>query len=169
VDVPIEVVARVRTVTVTMDYDVVATTDGASLAHQRFDRSTLARVVWTSYVPEGSVDMYALVSDAVRAANPDRARDVETRWKSVCGDNTTVQQVLQARRTRGDSGHYSRNELGRFMAGAAFVFLQDLPPVQDLALVAAAGGYEPLQKDLAQLDDVDDVDLGVALSGTDGR
>ena len=169
IDIPIEVVARTREVTVGVEYEVIATADGASLAHQRYDRSTLARVVWTSYTPEGSLDAYALVSDVLRAASPDRARDVETRWKSTCGESTTLQQVLQARRSTSASGRYQRGTLARFMAGAAFVFLEDLPPAEDLALVAAAGGWEPLRQDLARLDAVDDVDLGVAMSEADSR
>lgn len=164
VDVPIEVVARTREVSVPVEYEVIATADGATLAHQRFERSTMARVVWTSYVPEGSLDAYTLVSDAVRAEHPDRARDVETRWKTTCGEATTLQQVLQARRSTTTSNRYERGTLARFMAGAAFVFLEELPPTEDLALVAASQGWEPVRQDLARLDAVDDVDLGVALS-----
>src|SRR5262245_5421134 len=126
VDVPIEVVARVRDVTVDVDYEVIATEDGTSLAHEHAPRASRARVVWTSFVPEGDVGLYALVSDVVRAANPDHARDVETRWKNVCGETTTLQQVLAARReTRGEAG-YDRGVLGRFATGTAFVFLQEL-------------------------------------------
>ena len=165
VDVPIEVVARVRDVTVDMDYEVVSTVDGTSLAHERGPRTAQARAVWTSYVPEGDVTHYALVSETVRSANPQRAKDVETRWKAVCGEGTTLQQVLTARlATRGDAG-YDRGVLPRFVAGTAFVFLQELPPAQDLALAALSGGWQPLHRELARLDGMDDVDLGVALGG----
>ena len=163
VDVPIEVVARVRDVTVDVDYEVIATEDGTSLSHEHAPRSSRARVVWTSFVPDGDVASYALVSDAVRAANPDRAKDVETRWKNVCGDATTLQQVLTARReNRGDAG-YDRSSIGRFATGTAFVFMQELPPAQDLALAALCNGWQPLGKELTRLDGMDDVDLGVAL------
>jgi len=163
VDVPIEVVSRVRDVTVDVDVEVIATRDGTSLSHERAPRTSRARVVWTSYVPEGDVASYALVSEAVRAQNPERAKDVETRWKAVCGETTSLQQVLAARReTRGDVG-YDRGTLGRFVAGTAFVFMQELPPAQELALAALASGWQPLEKELTRLDGVDDVDLGVAL------
>ncbi len=163
VDVPIEVVARVRDVTVDVDYEVISTHDGTSLAHDRSPRSSRARVVWTSYVPEGELTHYALVSESVRSANPTRAKDVETRWKAVCGDGTTLLQVLSARReTRGEAG-YERGVLPRFVQGAAFVFLQELPPAHDLALAALSGGWQPLHRELARLDSMDDVDLGVAL------
>ena len=71
--------------------------------------------------------------------------------------------MLSARReTRGDQG-YDRGMMGRFAAGTAFVFLQELPPAQDLALAALSGGWQPLRKELSRLDGMDDVDLGVAL------
>ncbi len=169
VNVPVEVVARVRNVTVDVDYEVIATREGATLAHQRTQRSTSARVVWTSFNPEGDLGDYALISDVVRAAQPERAAQVETRWKDVCGEGTTLRQVLEARRTARSSAHYGRDALPRFMAGAAFVFLQDLPPADDLAFAALAGGWRPLHQDLLRLDQVDDVDLGMAAAGDDGR
>jgi hypothetical protein len=165
VDVPIEVVSRVRDVSVDVDYEVIATVDGTSLSHEHGPRSSRARVVWTSFVPDGDVSSYALVSEAVRTQNPDRAKDIETRWKNVCGDATTLQQVLSARReSHGDQG-YDRGTIGRFVTGTAFVFMQELPPAQDLALAALCNGWQPLEKELTRLDGMDDVDLGVALGG----
>ncbi len=169
VAVPIEVVARVRTVTVPVEYEIAATHGGATLAHQRTERTSSARVVWTAFAPEGDLGAYALVSDAVRASDPDHARQVETRWKSVCGEATTLRQVLEARRSTRGPGRYNRDVLPRFIAGAAFVFLEDLPPVDDLAYAALAGGWKPVQDDLLRLDPTDDVDLGVTASGAGGR
>lgn len=166
IDVPIQVVARVRDVDVAVDYEVVATRDGAPLAHQHVQRATSARVVWTSYQPEGDVGAYALVSDLVRAANPNRARDVETRWKGVCGDNTTLQQVLSASLHANPEQHYRHETLVNFMGGAAFVFLQELPPPEDLAYAALAHGGGQLRDDLLRLDTMDDVDLGSGVSTT---
>jgi hypothetical protein len=169
VDVPIEVVARIRDVTVGVDYEILSTRDGASLAHQSMDRTTSARVVWTSYQPEGDLDAYSLVSDTYRAAHPDEARGVEKRWKDACGEGTTLQQVLQARRATRDDGRYRRDSLGRFIAGAAFVFLEDLPPSEDLAFAALAKGSSVLRDDLRRLDPIDDVDLGVTVTSSDSR
>src|SRR5262249_22081162 len=63
VEVPIQVVARVRNVEVPVEYQLLSAQGGASLARRRDERSANARVVWTSYVPEGDLDAYALVSD----------------------------------------------------------------------------------------------------------
>lgn len=163
VDVPIDVIARVRNVSVDVEYQVIATQDGSSLLQHRARPSTSARVVWTSYAPEGSVESYELVSETVRASNPQRARDVETRWKTVCGEKTTLRQVLEARLATSRSARYGRQALPRFAAGAAFVFMEDLPPAEDLALAALTGSSKALQRDLMRLDGTDDVDLGVAM------
>ncbi len=162
VTVPIEVVARVRDVNVAVDAEVLSTETGTSLSHRRIPRSTSARVVWTSYVPEGELDRYSLVTDEVRANEPDRAKAVETRWKTVVGDGVTLAQVLAARRETKGEARYDKGSLGRFALGTAFVFLQELPPANDLARAALMQGWTPLADELARLDGIDEVDLGVA-------
>lgn len=172
VDVPIEVVARIRDVTVGVDYEVLNTKNGASVARRRLDRTTSARVVWTSYQPEADVASYALVSETTRSSNPARVKDVETRWKAVCGETTTIAQVLEARLASSNSssnGRYGRDALPRFIAGAAFVFLQELPPVEDLALAAVAQSSGALRDDLLKLDAIDDIDIGINVASPDTR
>jgi hypothetical protein len=161
VDVPIEVVARVRDVTVGVDYEVIETANGSTLAHRHFDRATTARVVWTSQQLDGDPGSYALVAEPVRAANPDRAAQVEKKWAAVCGTTTTIAQVVDARHKTGGAGRSARESLPRFAAGAAFVFLEDLPPANDMALSALTQGPSPLRDDLLRLDPIDDADLGV--------
>jgi hypothetical protein len=167
--VPIEVVARVRTVTAEIEYEVMASHGGGTLARQRIARSTSARVLWTSYAPQGDLDAYVLVSETSRAADPERAKQVESRWKSVCGERTSLRQVLEARRSTRGPGRYERGALTRLMAGAAFVFLEELPPPEDLAFAALSGGWQPLREDLLRLDAIDDVDLGLTVAGSGGR
>src|SRR5262249_43089057 len=71
IEVPVEVVARRRDVTVKARYELIGIRDGATLAQQSFDRATSARVVWTSYQPTGDLDAYALVSEPLRANDPE--------------------------------------------------------------------------------------------------
>ena len=161
VETPIEVVARVRSVSVEVEYELIATRGGATVARQRVERSSSARVVWTSYAPEGDLASYRLVADPVRETDPARFRDVEGRWHSVCGEKTTLRQVLEARRSTRSGARYDRNVLPRIIGGAAFVFLEDLPPPEDLAYAALAGGWQPLRDELLRLDGIDEVDLGL--------
>jgi hypothetical protein len=161
VETPIEVVARVRTVNVVVEYELIAVRGGATVSRQRAECSSQARVVWTSYAPEGDLDSYRLMADPAREADPARYRDVEGRWHSVCGEKTTLRQVLEARRATRGGARYDRNVLPRIIGGAAFVFLEDLPPPEDLAYAALAGGWQPLRDELLRLDGIDEVDLGL--------
>jgi hypothetical protein len=163
VEVPIQVVARVRDVKVGVDYEVIDTRSGTSLVHRHLDRSSSARVVWTSDRFDGDPSSYVLVSDTFRSAHPDRAKEIETRWSDACGAGTTLVQVLEARRNAGSSGRYARQALPRFAAGAAFVFMEDLPPADDLALAALTQSSRSVRDDLVNMDAVDDVDLGVVV------
>lgn len=163
VEVPIQVVSRVRDVKVSVDYEVIDTRSGTSVVHRHLDRSSSARVVWTSDRFDGDPSSYVLVSEPFRAAHPDRAKEIETRWSDACGAGTTIVQVLEARKNAGSTGRYARQALPRFAAGAAFVFMEDLPPADDLALAALTTSSRSVRDDLVNMDSVDDVDLGVAV------
>lgn len=166
VAVPILVVARVRTVTVDVAYDLIATGGAATISHQAGQRSVTARALWTTFIPRGDLDDYALVSDADRASDPQHAREAESRWRLVAGEGTSLRQVLEARRSTGESAHYRHESLSLFFPGGrAFVFLEDLPPTEDLAFAALAHSWGPLADDLLRLDATDDVDLGMAAAG----
>jgi hypothetical protein len=169
VEVPIEVVARIRTATVPVEYELITTRGAATLARNHVERTAEARVVWTLFSPEGDLGDYALVSDVLRAADPNRAKQIESRWKDACGDKTTLGDVLAARRSTRGSQHYSRDVLPRFIAGAAFLFMEDLPPQEDMAYAALAGGWQSVASDLARIDPIDDVDLNVEVAGDDVR
>lgn len=163
VEVPIQVVSRVRDVKVAVDYEVIDTRSGTSVVHRHLDRSGSARVVWTSDRFDGDPSSYVLVSEPFRAAHPGRAKEIETRWSDACGAGTTIVQVLEARKNAGSTGRYARQALPRFAAGAAFVFMEDLPPADDLALAALTQSSRSVRDDLVNMDAVDDVDLGVVV------
>ena len=161
-EVPIDVISRVRDVAVDVEYEVIATKGGVTLARRQDTRTMSARVVWTTYSPEGSPDSYALVSEAVRTAQPDRAKQVETKWKDAVGAGTTIAQVLEAKRASSKKSNDRREVIGRLLAGTAFVMMEELPSAEDLGFAACAGGWKPVYQALARLGELDDVDLGVA-------
>ena len=159
VDVPLDVVSRTRTVTVDLEYELISTRTGATLARHQEPRTMKARVVWTAFTPEGAPDTYSLVSEQTRAGDPDRAKQVETKWKAVVGEGTTLAQVLEAKTASAKQSNDGRQAVARLLAGAAFVMMEDLPSTEDLTFAALAGGWQPIFQDLARLDGVDDVDL----------
>jgi hypothetical protein len=158
-DVPIDVVSRTRTVTVDLEYELISTRTGATLARHQEPRTMKARVVWTAFTPEGAPDSYSLVSEQTRAGDPERAKQVETKWKAVVGEGTTLSQVLEAKTASAKQSNDGRQAVARLIAGAAFVMMEDLPSTEDLTFAALAGSWEPIFQDLARLDGVDDVDL----------
>uniref|UniRef100_A0A832I0Y7 Tetratricopeptide repeat protein n=1 Tax=Eiseniibacteriota bacterium TaxID=2212470 RepID=A0A832I0Y7_UNCEI len=159
VEVEIDVLARARTVSVDVEYEVIAVDDEVTLAGERVQRSLTARTVWTAFSPEGDLDHYALVAAPVRTADPARVRRVEARWKAVAGPTMGVRELLQAARASRGGARYRRDVLPRFYPGASGpVFLDDVPPVEDLAFAALVHGWQPVLADLKRLDAVDDVD-----------
>jgi hypothetical protein len=162
VEVPIQVVSRVRTVDVDLAYEVISTQGGVTLARDSGKRTMKARAVWTAYVPEDGPDSYALVTDEFRTASPERAKQIESKWESVVGAGTTLSQVLDAKRASAKQSGDRAGAIARFAAGAAFVMLEDLPTAEELTYAALAGGWQSVHQALVQLDGVDDVDLGAA-------
>jgi hypothetical protein len=166
VEVPLEVIARTRTVKVNVDYEVISTRGGVTLARKNDPRTIQARVVWTSYVPQGSCGDYSLVSETT---DSEQAKRVQAKWSAVVGEGTTLSQVLEAKRSSANASTDRRQILARFAAGAAFVMLQDLPSTEELAMAALQGGWQPVYQDLLHLDPLDDVDLGLTAAETDQR
>ena len=169
VQVPIEVIARVRDVTVDLEYEVIAARGGATLARHRDPCTMSARAVWTATILDGDVNSYALYSDALRTEDPERCKQIETRWKAVVGDGTTLAQVIEGRRAKRSNGNERAEAVARWIAGAAAVMLEDLPPTEELAYAALVRGWKPVHADLQHLDEIDEVDLGLASSDPERR
>ncbi len=80
------------------------------------------------------------------------------------GEETTLAQVLQAKRSATRRPVDRRRAMASLMAGAAFVLLEELPSTEELAYGALAQASASVHRDLARLDGVDDVDLGIAVA-----
>ena len=169
VAVPIEVIARVRDVAVDLEYEVISARGGATLARRREPCTMSARAVWTASMLDGELDSFALYSDAMRSEDPERCKAIETRWKAVVGEGTTLRQVIEARRAKRSSGNERAEAVARWIAGAAFVMLEDLPPTDELAYAALARGWKTVHADLQRLDEFDEVDLGLATAEPERR
>ena len=159
VDVPIQVIARTRTVDVDLDYEILSTAGGGTLARRHDVRSMRARVLWTAMTPVGAPDTYALYSDEAKAAEPERCKRLETRWKAVIGDGTTLSQVLEEKRNSGRGSSNQSTAMARILAGAAVILLEGLPSTEELALAALTSGWKTVRQDLVSIDVIDDVEI----------
>ena len=165
---PIEMIARTRTVQVDMNYEVIATDGGVTLTRESCPRTIQARAVWTAWIPDGSADNYALVTEEYRGSNPESAREIETEWANVMGAGVTLAQVIDARRACLRKPYDRTAAITRFAAGAAFVMLQELPSARELAQATAENGWQSVRESLVRLDGVDDAEVrGAAVSSTD--
>jgi hypothetical protein len=159
VEVPVEIVARTRSMRVDLAYEVISTKAGATLTRESGPRTLEARAVWTAYLPDGDPDSYSLVSEELRNTHPERARQIETEWRTAMGASTTLAQVIEAKRASVRRPVDRAAAVARCASGAAFVLLEDLPSAQELAQASLVASWGSVRRSLVDLDDVDDVDL----------
>lgn len=158
-EVPFEMRSRQRTVRVQWDVEVLSADDDAVLARDRDAREAVARAVWTSFQPQGGADEYALYPSDWRDRDRERCDSIDRRWKSNCEGLTLPRFLERAKRDR-SRGEYRRDYRGEF-AGGSPVFLNDLPPAVDLAYIALADLWKPVDQALERLDALDDADVPV--------
>jgi hypothetical protein len=167
VEVPIQVIARTRTVDVDLDYELM-TANGGTLTRRKDVRTMNARVLWTAMTPVGAPDTYALYSEEARSADPERCKRIETRWKAVVGDGTTLSQVLEAKRSSPRETDPAQ-AMARIVAGAAVVLLEGLPSADELAVAALNASWKTVYNDLVTFDAVDDIDVEAPAASAEDR
>jgi hypothetical protein len=152
-EVPFEAVSRVRTVEVQVEFEVIDTDQEEALDERRASRSAVAHTVYTAERVAGDCDDYRLVSPGLAKSDAKRAEQIESHWKSRFGPWSVPQFLEHARRERG-AVRYAREMRPRFSAAGAppRVFLDDLPPPEDLAAFALEGSWRPVAEMLRNLD-----------------
>ena len=159
IPVPVEMIARTRTVQADLAYEVIATRSGATLTRESCPRTIQARAVWTTWIPDGDADSYTLVTEEMRGSDPDGAKAVETEWSTVMGAGVTLAQVISERNQCLHRPYDRTAAITRIAAGAAFVILQELPSSKELAQATLSNGWRSVQQSLVKLDGVDDADV----------
>jgi hypothetical protein len=160
VEVPFEVIARERDVDVDIELEVISADEETTLAREAGTRSLTTRTLWTSTLPVGNTGDYALMPPAFRSSDSDGAKRIERRWKAVVGQKLSVKQVLERSRKERKRTRYRREYLPSFYPGTTGpVFLNDLPPAEDLAFAALVHEWRVLHEALKRLDPLDDVDV----------
>jgi hypothetical protein len=143
-ETPLEVVGLMRRVTVRCEFEIRSTRDGAVVAqHEEAMRAT-ARVIHTGRRPEGDPDDYVLASPGLRRSDSGAAEARERDWKSHCGSWSLPELLERARKE--PSRPYRPSMRSEFHSDTERkpVFLSELPPVDDLAMVALRDAWKPL-------------------------
>jgi hypothetical protein len=156
VETPMDVLARQRTVRVTMTYEVLDTRSGRVLASATVPREVHARVAWTSYRPDGDCDRFTLAPPATAEVPAERTKRAQERWKDSMG-SWTVPAFLERARQKPERRSWSRDYRPDFYSDTRQhpVWLAELPGVDDMVFVALRDAENPVLAALRELDDVD--------------
>jgi len=156
-----EAVSRLRKITVAFDLEVIETDGGARLAHDSQERGFNAHTVFTRFSPAGSCDDYCLAPPDWR--DDDRGKRVEKQWRNDFGSWTLPSLLDRARRDPGRTRYEPRHRSEFSAAGTSTpVWLDDLPPVQELAHIALSDAWMPMVTMLRELDGRDDAEFATA-------
>jgi tetratricopeptide (TPR) repeat protein len=156
-----EAVSRRREIRVTVDLEVIETAAGARLARDSQERSLGAHTVFTRFSPAGSCDDYSLMPPDWKG--DDRAQRVERQWKDDFGSWTLPALLEKSRRDPGRTRYESRIRPEFAAAGTSTpVWLDDLPPVEELAYIALSDSWMPMLDLLRNLDGKDDAEFALA-------
>jgi len=152
-------VAREREVHLRYEYEVIDANEERLLARQRDTPSVTARTVYTDFVPQGDCGAYALTSPELRDTDKQAAERVDKRWKDTVGRSYTLPKFLECAKRGHERRRYRNDYRSEFTDDSRpAVFLDDLPPVDDLVYVALGDVWKPLLEDLEHLDPVDVID-----------
>jgi hypothetical protein len=152
IEVPFAAVSRVRAVHVEVEFEVLDADEEEFLERRSVPFDAVARTAYTRQEVDGDCDDYRLVPPSLERADRDRARRIEARWKGQFGPWTLPGLLEEARRTSGGLA-YSAALRGLFWPPRERpVFLDDLPPAEDLAALAIEGVWEPVLETLRALD-----------------
>jgi hypothetical protein len=153
-----EAVARRREISVALDFEVIETDEGAILGQKTQQESFAVHTVFTRFTPEGSCDDYCLAPPEWK--DSDRGKRVEKEWRSAFGSWTVPALLDRARKDPGRTRYQSQHRSEFSASGTSTpVWLDDLPPAEELAYVALSDAWMPMLALLRDLDGRDDVEI----------
>ncbi len=153
-----EAVSRRREISVAFDVEVFETEEGARLGHDSQERSFGAHTVFTHFSPVGSCDDYSLAPP--EWTDQDRGKQVENEWRGDFGSWTLPALLDRARRDPGRTRYEGRYRSDFSAAGTSTpVWLDDVPPVDELAYIALSDSWMPMLAMLRDLDGKDDAEF----------
>ena len=164
-ELPFEAVARWRNVSIEIDFEVIETDEGGRLAADSQARGIGAHTVFTrSTQPLAPSGDYCLVPP--NEASTDYGKYVEKSWHSLFGSWTLDGMLDKSRRDASRTRYEERYRRDFQAAGTSTpVWLDDLPPVQELAYLALADSWMPMFEMLRELDGRDDVEIVTRRNG----
>ncbi len=141
-----------RRVSVSCEFSILDARDGKTLVTRSNTVPAEAIVVWTDYEPVGDCSSYFLYTPD-QQKDADAVKAINEQWRR-CAGNWKLTAFLE--RARGEHRHanYRPEDRQAFFGFSSDhpVFLGELPPEGDLAVVALHGAWEPVLTALRELD-----------------
>lgn len=156
VDVPFDAVQRWRQVRLTVDFEVADVMSEAQLEKKSRDVDATARTVYTNYEPEGDCGTYRLVPPTLKTKDPERSTRIEADWTGTFHHWTVPKLLERARRDHSRTRY--KNEFRIDFAGLDPdypVFMDDLPPADELVRIALEDQWKDVLDVLRELDPKD--------------
>jgi hypothetical protein len=147
---------RERDVWVAWAFEVRRVRDASVIARRNGDVHLRARTFFTSFAAEGRCDDYRLAPPADHRLADFDEDEAEARWTGWFG-RWEVPELLECARTRRDRARYVpglAREFGRDTRDRP-VFLDDLPPANELARLGLENTWRDLFGALVDLDATD--------------
>ncbi len=148
VSVPFRAVSRVRTVRIEAEFEVLDTDGGESLDRRDEPREVVAHTAFSGSQITGDPDEYHLAPPNYDSG---RRESLEQRWKRCFGP-WSVSQFIDRCRRGADRSSYRNEYRNEFASRDGCVYLDDLPPAEDMAGLGLDDVWRPVLESLAQLD-----------------
>lgn len=143
-----------RGVTVSYAYQVVDVVSGEAVASHDGTVNAQAHTYFTSFLPDGEPQDYDLLTPETRHADPDHAKAVEDDWKSHMGKWGVGDVMKKVKSQSTQRATYRENFRHEFASDSRErrVFLGELPPPRELALLALENTWREVLSTLQDLD-----------------
>ena len=149
--VPFRTVMRERTVSVSWSFEILDVDEETTLAKDAGTQQATARTVWNSLDVSEHADQYAFAPPDWKRSQSGDWSAAESRWKDHYGD-WSVEHFLEAAHGAREHPAYRREDRGRFVHAGHPVFMDDLPPREDLAYEALSILPGPITDALKKLE-----------------
>ena len=158
---PFTAVSRARAVSVGYDWELMDVESARRLAQHGNRVQVTAQTAYTSVVPEGSNSDYVLAPPGVfQGEERERYARSQSQWKATMPEKVQLTPLLERAKSQRSRARYRSDYLPEFYpSGQPWVFLDDLPPPDDLAIAALIYEWQPIFDQIKRLEAEDAVDV----------
>ena len=126
---------RERVVHVSWEMQVIDADEETTLDRGAGTEAATARTVWSTFEPRGDPHDYAFAPSDWKEGRHNDWNGAQSQWKERYGD-WSVSNFIESARVGRQHPRYGHGDRGRFLHTGHPIFMDDLPPREDLAFEA---------------------------------